>query len=288
MDKLLKHVKAQWYLYLTILFLLSLLAYGRPVKGGMETAVAAANTVQAVPVVPVEGEKSGEVEKETASLVVDVDASSQCVAGCPGRCAAGKRGSPFRATRWRFDPDVGLYHLRVQSGWLVSATEPGSAANVVYVPRLPRLGGFLRKHHPGSGVEPGYERFRFRKPGCGASPDRSFLPQGEPIPGFLSPFTFDDKSGEAAKPDGGAENLPEKEEAAPAAPEIPGAVGSDGGAELRLPDAGWIEEEAVDDEADGFMPGNIARLGEEDVETPAVRVIEPLTGGGGGAGACGR
>jgi hypothetical protein len=287
MDMFLKHVKAQWHMYLIILFLLTVLGFERSGKGVGATAGVAADSASAARAAPAGEEKNGETRKESPSLAVAVDASSQCAGGCPGKCATGKRGSPFRATQWRFDPDVGLYHLRVQSGWLLSVTEPGSGAKIVYVPMIPKLGNFRRKFHQG-GVEPGYERFRFGKPGCGASPDRSLLPRGKPIPGYLSPFTFDDKSGGAAKPDGGAEKQPEKEDAAPDAPVIPGSAGSEEGAELRLPDSGLIEEEAGDDEADGFMPGNIAGLGEEDAETPAVRVIEPLPGGGGEAGACGR
>jgi hypothetical protein len=173
-EKFVKHVKSQWYLYLIILFLSALSAF-RPDEAARKASGVAANTEQAATQSPAGEEKTGsggapaqvpdqvwkgEVPKGFSSPSVAVDAPAQCIGGCPGGCAGSNPRAPFKATRWRFAPDVGLYYLPVQSGWLVSAAAPGNAANVVYVPKSswPKLMRGLRR---GGGCGAGFDKGSF-------------------------------------------------------------------------------------------------------------------------------
>ncbi|MDR1686543.1 MAG: hypothetical protein LBR82_08935 [Desulfovibrio sp.] len=311
-EKLVTHVKRQWYLYLVIFFLLALLAFKR------ETRHTAAKAGQSATVVydalsGAEGNLSpdepgqseiGQAAEESISVVVSIDpSSSQCVAACPGSCAGPARfgGSPFQGEGWRFAQDVGLYYLQVKSGWLVSPTTPGRGTDIVYVPRFPRP-----KFHPkinrgqcrGEGCGAWFEKERLRNrglrdigPGTGRRLDLApgAVPESS-LPGAAAPSRVSPKITTTVPADG-AENQPESGSDMPALPEDPrksgGETGSDGGDVLRLPDGGWFGGGKDGDEED-VLPDNIAGLPEIGGACPGRSVLGADADDAGGVGACGR
>jgi hypothetical protein len=301
MDKYWKHVKAQWHLYLIILFLLTLLGFERSGKGTRQASSFAANTEHAATLSPAgegkTGEDSalsqvpdqvgkGEVPKESLSPAVAVDAPVQCIGGCPGSCAGSKPRAPFRATQWRFAPDVGLYYLPVQSGWLISATAPGNKANVVYVPRS-SWSKLLRGLRRGGGCGAGFEKGKFlnrpfRSGGVCDSRAPRVTPQ-PPVPSVESLLGIGQNSDGGATPGNGLEKQSGKNIHERHVPELPkpsgvpsggssgGETGSDNRDGLRLPggvcagsgDEGRAEVGAADVEDDDLaLPDNIAGLPE--------------------------
>jgi hypothetical protein len=297
--KFVKHVKSQWYLYLIILCLLTLSAF-KPDKAARQASGVGANAEQAA-TQSLAGEGKtrgdsasaqvfeqvwkGEVPKEISPPAVVVDAPAQCIGGCPGSCAGPKTRTPFRATQWRYAPDVGLYYLPLQSGWLVSASAPGNGANVDYVPRSPwpkLLRGLRRGNGCGAGFDKGSFLNRTLRGGgvCDSRAPR-VAPQ-PPIPSVESLLGIGRNSDGGAVSGNGVENQPEKDPHERHVPELlkpsgvpsggqsGGETGSDSGDALSFPGGAWAGGEGDDadyldegdngSDGDSALPDNIAAL----------------------------
>jgi hypothetical protein len=304
MDKFWKHITAQWHLYLIIFFLLALLGFERSDKGTRQASGVGANTEQAATQSPAGDGKTGgdkapaqvpdqvwkgEFPKESSPPAVSTDAPAQCIGGCPGSCAGPKTRTPFRATQWRYAPDVGLYYLPVQSGWLVSASAPGNGANVVYVPRSPWPKLLRGLHRSGCGA--GFDKGNFlnrtlRSGGICDSRAPRVAPQ-PPIPSVESLLGIGRDSDGGAVSGSGAENQPEKDAHERHVPELlkpsgvpsggqsGGETGSDIGNGLSFPSGAWAGAEDDDNDfldegdnggdGDSPLPDNIAALPGADV-----------------------
>jgi hypothetical protein len=227
-DKFMKHVISQWFLYLTILFLLVLLAQ-KGVKVTEAQATAAEKTVG----VEIAGKGNVPETNRTASpapgIAVASEFSDRCDAGCPSRCAEPGIGSPLKSRQWQFAEDVGVYYLELRSGWLVSMAAPGPGAYIKYVPNMlfPRKFRSERLCEIAGGEEPRNEKFPNKWFGCGGStgPDGLKLnPRNFPVPETEALLRFGFGCGQVSEAGSGGEveKQPEKGTDGPVVPEAPG------------------------------------------------------------------